>query len=120
MEIVRYLPDGMAKTITDKGNKAKPNGVPGIQQQSSVVSAQTMLASCSRDREIRIWNVVLGTCVMTLTGHDNWVNGIAFHPNHLHLYSVSDDKTIRVSPLHLILGLGRSAIEMCSKSSRCP
>lgn len=55
-----------------------------------------MLASGSRDREIRIWNTVLGSCLMTLSGHDNWVNGLAFHPNGIHLYSVSDDKTIRV------------------------
>lgn len=31
-----------------------------------------------------------------LSGHDNWVNGVAFHGDGIHMYSVSDDKSIRV------------------------
>lgn len=30
-----------------------------------------------------------------LTGHDNWVRALAFHPGGRYLLSVSDDKTLR-------------------------
>lgn len=39
-------------------------------------------------------------CLITLTGHDNWVRGIAFHPGGKYMISASDDKTIRVWDLH--------------------
>jgi platelet-activating factor acetylhydrolase IB subunit alpha len=34
--------------------------------------------------------------VLTLVGHDNWVNDLVFHPNGRFLLSVSDDKSIRI------------------------
>ena len=37
-----------------------------------------------------------GTCVRTLTGHDNWVRALVFHPNGKLLLSASDDKTVRI------------------------
>nr|AAL90338.1 RE19540p [Drosophila melanogaster] len=54
------------------------------------------LASGSRDKTIRIWDVSVGLCLLTLSGHDNWVRGLAFHPGGKYLVSASDDKTIRV------------------------
>jgi len=54
------------------------------------------LASASRDRSIKVWDVVTGQLLMTLLGHDNWVRAVIFHPNGKHLLSVSDDKSIRV------------------------
>ena len=37
------------------------------------------LASCSRDKTIRVWAAETGDEVMTLKGHDNWIRSIAFH-----------------------------------------
>eukprot|EP00002_Diphylleia_rotans_P028034 TRINITY_DN5651_c0_g2_i1.p2 TRINITY_DN5651_c0_g2~~TRINITY_DN5651_c0_g2_i1.p2 ORF type:complete len:108 (-),score=10.84 TRINITY_DN5651_c0_g2_i1:408-731(-) len=54
------------------------------------------LASGSRDKSVKIWDVHTGQLVFTLTGHDNWVRALLFHPNGRHLLSCSDDKTIRV------------------------
>ncbi|XP_036330043.1 lissencephaly-1 homolog isoform X2 [Rhagoletis pomonella] len=54
------------------------------------------LASGSRDKTIRIWDVSVGVCLFTLSGHDNWVRGLSFHPGGKYLISASDDKTIRV------------------------
>ncbi len=54
------------------------------------------LASCSRDRSIRIWEISSGLCIKTLTAHDNWVNGIVFHPSGRYLLSSSDDKSVRI------------------------
>merc|ERR1712226_585678 len=53
------------------------------------------LASASRDKEIKIWEVNTGVCLFTLVGHDNWVREILFHPGGNYLLSCSDDKTIR-------------------------
>ena len=33
------------------------------------------LASGSRDKSIRVWDVSSGACLFTLVGHDNWVRG---------------------------------------------
>ena len=54
------------------------------------------LASGSRDKTIKIWEVRSGRCVITLIGHDNWVTDLVFHPSGRFLLSVSDDKSIRI------------------------
>jgi platelet-activating factor acetylhydrolase IB subunit alpha len=54
------------------------------------------LASASRDRSIRIWEVSTGTCIKVLTSHDNWVNEVVWHPSGRFLLSCSDDKSVRV------------------------
>ena len=54
------------------------------------------LASGSRDKTIKIWEVKNSRCVITLIGHDNWVTDLCFHPSGRYLLSVSDDKSLRV------------------------
>ncbi|KAF0313584.1 Lissencephaly-1 [Amphibalanus amphitrite] len=54
------------------------------------------LASGSRDKTIKIWDVGTGQCLITLIGHDNWVRGLVFHPGGQYLLSASDDKTVRI------------------------
>jgi len=54
------------------------------------------LASGSRDKTIKIWDVTTGLCVLSLSGHDNWVRGLVFHPGGKYLLSAADDKTLRV------------------------
>ena len=53
------------------------------------------LASGSRDKTIKIWEVKNAKCVITLVGHDNWVTDLCFHPMGRFLISVSDDKSLR-------------------------
>jgi len=53
------------------------------------------LASGSRDKTIKIWEVNTGVCLLTLVGHDNWVRHVQFHPGGKYLMSSSDDKTVR-------------------------
>jgi len=36
-----------------------------------------------------------GVCIRTLSGHDNWIRALVFHPGGKYLLSCSDDKTIR-------------------------
>jgi len=54
------------------------------------------LASGSRDKTIKIWEVSTGQCIMTLVGHDNWVRDLIWHPTGKYIYSSSDDKSIKV------------------------
>jgi len=54
------------------------------------------LASGSRDKTIKVWEVKNSRCVITLIGHDNWVTDLCFHPSGRYLLSVSDDKSLRV------------------------
>jgi len=54
------------------------------------------LVSGARDKTIRMWDVTNGLCLFILTGHDNWVRGLLFHPGGKYLLSCSDDKTLRV------------------------
>jgi platelet-activating factor acetylhydrolase IB subunit alpha len=58
------------------------------------------LASGSRDKTIKIWEVKSGKCLITLIGHDNWVTDLVFHPSGRFLLSVSDDKSMRAWDLH--------------------
>ena len=53
------------------------------------------LASGSRDKSIKIWEVKNARCVVTLIGHDNWITDLCFHPAGRYLISVSDDKSLR-------------------------
>ncbi|XP_040572716.1 lissencephaly-1 homolog [Lepeophtheirus salmonis] len=54
------------------------------------------LASGSRDKTIKVWDVSTGQVLFTYVGHDNWVRGLVWHPGGKYLLSASDDKTIRV------------------------
>lgn len=54
------------------------------------------LASGSRDRTINIFDLRTVQCIMTLTGHDNWVRDLTFHPEGKFLISVADDKSLRI------------------------
>lgn len=64
----------------------------GVNSQAT----QLLLVSGSRDKTIKIWNPSNATLLVTLTGHDNWVRSLAVHNNNKYLYSVSDDRSLRV------------------------
>lgn len=68
------------------------------EEEKGPVAARSIeiVASGSRDKSIRLWDIWSGNCIATLTGHDNWVRGVAFHPSGKFLYSCSDDKSIRI------------------------
>lgn len=80
------------------------------QSNAGLDSAQIKdyLASGSRDKTIKIWEVKSGKCLITLIGHDNWVTDLVFHPSGKFLLSVSDDKSLRAWDLHT----GRCAKKM--------
>lgn len=68
--------------------------IAGIKKPPPATSSSEFVATGSRDKTIRLWDS-RGTLLKTLTGHDNWVRALVFHPGGKYLLSVSDDKTIR-------------------------
>ncbi len=67
-----------------------------IQKSTADVVISDYVASGSRDKTIKLWETRNGRCVLTLSGHDNWVTDLVFHPNGKFLISTSDDKSIRI------------------------
>ena len=70
-------------------NSSKTNG-------SSSVSARDYLASGSRDRAVRLWSLVDGSCLSVFSAHENWVRAVLLHPSGQYIISAADDKSIRV------------------------
>lgn len=54
------------------------------------------LASGSRDKTVRLWDVLKGSCLGVFTFHTNWVRGVAFHSSGKYIISCADDRSIRV------------------------
>ncbi|OVA02911.1 WD40 repeat [Macleaya cordata] len=57
-----------------------------------------LLATAGADRKVLVWDVDGGFCTHYFKGHKGIVTSILFHPdpNHLLLFSGSDDATVRV------------------------
>ncbi|MFD0684747.1 WD40 repeat domain-containing protein [Actinomadura fibrosa] len=54
------------------------------------------VASAGRDCKIRLWNAADGAPLAVLTGHQDWVVGLAWSPSGHLLASTSDDRTARI------------------------
>ena len=54
------------------------------------------LASGSRDKTVRLWDVETGACVRTLKGHGNWVLSVCFSPDGKQLASGSYGRTVQL------------------------
>ncbi len=54
------------------------------------------LAASDSSGEIRLWRVRDGQCLLTCSGHTNWVRAIKFSPDGQYLASSSDDRTIKL------------------------
>jgi hypothetical protein len=54
------------------------------------------VASASRDKTVKLWDVATGQTIRTLRGHAGWVNDVAFSADGKQLASASDDKTVRI------------------------
>lgn len=87
VECVAWAPDSASEAI---------NEAAAMDNKISSNHTGPFLASGSRDKTIRVWDVSTGLCLFTLLGHDNWVRGLSWHPGGKYLLSASDDKTLRV------------------------
>ncbi|KAJ3054184.1 protein with putative role during mitosis [Rhizophlyctis rosea] len=87
VECVAFAPVASYPLILELGGfneKPQANAPPG-----------RFVASGSRDKSIHIWDTLTGQSVVVLTGHDNWLRGLVFHPSGKYLLSVADDKTLK-------------------------
>ena len=55
-----------------------------------------VLASCSADMSIKLWDFQTYECVKTMHGHDHNVSSVAFLPTGDYILSSSRDKTIKM------------------------
>src|SRR5205814_3879165 len=58
--------------------------------------AGTVLASCSKDRTVKLWDANGGGQLISLDGHTAWVQGILFLEKGTRMASVGADQTVRV------------------------
>ena len=68
------------------------------------------IASASRDRTIRIWELNTGYCVRTLFGHAEWVRSVQPSQDGRFLVTGSNDQTVRVWNLDMVLQPGASGM----------
>ena len=57
---------------------------------------QPLLATCSGDASVRIWNAASGATVKTLSGHTDWVYAVAFSPDGTLLASGSFNGEVKI------------------------
>ena len=55
-----------------------------------------LLASCSADMSIKLWDFQTYECVKTMHGHDHNVSSVAFLPSSDYIVTSSRDKTIKM------------------------
>lgn len=99
VECIAWAPESATAAIQEAistSNVNVPSSGGGSEHQKKSNLTGPFLASGSRDKTIKIWDVSTGLCLITLTGHDNWVRGLIFHSGGKYLLSAADDKTLRV------------------------
>ena len=58
--------------------------------------SKPLIATCSADQTVRIWNTDTGKQVQTLSGHTDWVYAIAYSPDGKRLASGAYNGEVRI------------------------
>ena len=59
-------------------------------------SYEHICVTASRDKLIKVFNFMIGECIISLSGHENWVKDVQFIPEKFWVISVGEDKTLRI------------------------
>jgi len=62
----------------------------------SIAPDGNALASGSKDKSVRLWNLASGECRLVVRGHEGPVQAVAFSPDGSHLATTAMDKTVRI------------------------
>jgi WD40 repeat protein len=84
---VVLLPSG---TDSVRGNR------PPLSQLTNSERHGQLLASCSDDGTLKLWDLNRGECLRTLWGHQGWVQSLTVSPDGNNLASGSHDHTIKL------------------------
>ena len=57
---------------------------------------KNLLASCSVDKSVKLWNTDTGTELWTVSDHSDYVNAVSWSPDGTKLASGSDDRTVKI------------------------
>ena len=84
-----------------ENNLSSSNGRNSINSKTNgnattALSPRDYLASGSRDRSVRLWSLLDGSCLSIFSAHENWVRAVLVHPSGQYIISAADDKSIRV------------------------
>jgi platelet-activating factor acetylhydrolase IB subunit alpha len=75
------------------GYKVEKNKKP---QEILKTRCEHICVTASRDKQIRVFNILQGECILSLTGHENWVKDVQIIPEMSWILSVGEDKTFRI------------------------
>jgi WD40 repeat protein len=88
---VAFSPNPPSPTPDRSSRETRPHGwLPLIRGVGG------LLASCSLDRTIRIWDVSNGNCLHVLVGHGDRIGCVTFSPDGSQIASASEDQTVKL------------------------
>ncbi|KAJ5765093.1 nuclear distribution protein PAC1 variant [Penicillium odoratum] len=83
------------------------------------ISTRNLLASASKDADIRLWDVMKGHCVKTIHGHTGWIRDISPSFDGQLVLSTGDNMTFRLwdistaNPASKLIAVGHENFNMC-------
>ncbi|MBW4620613.1 MAG: pentapeptide repeat-containing protein [Cyanosarcina radialis HA8281-LM2] len=96
---VAFSPDlETALTPFDKltATPSPSNVSPLLAGEGSGGESERIIASCSEDQTIKLWQVSTGQCIANIHGYTNWVKAVAFSPDGQKIASGHKDRTLRI------------------------
>lgn len=57
---------------------------------------ENLCMTASRDKLVKVFNFMNGDCLLSLSGHENWVKDVQIIPEKAWAISVGEDKTLRI------------------------